>query len=123
MTFNELESLASQLYVNGADIPVSALTLTEEGARLVHIEASPKSISFFETKKIPESKELLVSKILNDPDWIPEYSNTHKLTEGDWELCNLPGFNKELLATIHGYTGKVNELWNILQKVNYDKLL
>lgn len=124
MTFNELESLAESLYENGADIPISALSLTEDGARFVHIEMNPtKTVSFFGTKKVPEDRQLFMMRILNDPNWVPDYSNSRKQREGDWELCHMAGFNRELLSTIHGYTGKVNELWNILQKVNHDKLL
>ena len=123
MTYSEIESLAMRLYENGADIPVSALSVDEHGAKYVHIEANPKTVLFWETDIIPENLNISVSKVTNDPKWVPNYMDTHKRYEGDWKLCNIEAFNEELLSFMDRYIGQFNNIWAILQKVNHDKLL
>lgn len=124
MNYSEIDNLAMALYENGADIPVSALSVDEHGARYVHIEANPKTVSFWESEKIPcDTDDLCVSKVINSPDWHAIYYVNQSLYNGHWELCNVNEFNKELMGFIDRYTGQLHNLWTLLYKVHYDKLL
>lgn len=123
MTYSEIENLVMSLYENGADIPVSALSIGEHGARYVHIEAHPKTALFWDSEFIPDTRNIRVSDVVNDSRWKPNYMDTHKLYEGNWEICNIEEFNKALLSFMDRFNGQLHALWNMLQQVNRDKLL